>query len=43
MLFIAYRIVFKPPTNYIEQDQPKSWVTGLWGGVNEYHNDQCRQ
>lgn len=29
MLFIAYRIVFKPPTNYIEQDEPKSWVTGL--------------
>lgn len=29
MLYLAYRIVFKPPTNYIEQDEPKAWVTGL--------------
>jgi hypothetical protein len=29
MLYLAYRVVFKPPTNYIEQDEPKSWVTGL--------------
>lgn len=29
MLYFAYRIVFRPPTNYIEQDEPKSWVTGL--------------
>ena len=28
LVYFAYRIVFKPPLNYVIKDEPKEWVTG---------------
>lgn len=28
LVYLAYRIVFKPPLNYVIKDEPKEWVTG---------------